>query len=254
MHYIRSEALQHRFLAGTWCSLASPVSCELIGHAGYDWLLLDMEHAPSTPHSLLGQLQAVRGLPVAPIVRVPVLDGVAVKWVLDLGASGVMFPNIDTPEQAAAAVSFMRYPPAGVRGVGAAARCADYGFTFPTYFAEANRNLLTVTQIESPRAVEACGDIAAVDGVDVLFVGPMDLSTSLDLPRRFEDARFMEVLARVADTARSHGKAAGILIPDPTLTAAMRDLGFTFVAVGADCGILARQLAANLKTVRGMVA
>lgn len=250
MYYIRERIGNGDFVAGTWCSLASPMVCEIIAGSGYDWMLLDMEHAPGTPLSLLGQLQAMQGFPVAPVVRVPVLDRVSVKWALDLGASGIMFPSIGTPEEAARAVSFMRYEPEGVRGVGGAARCAGYGARFPAYFAEANRSLLAVTQIESPLAVENGPAIARVEGVDVLFVGPMDLSTSLGMPGRFADPAFMDVLQRVSDAARAAGKASGILLPDPGLVPRLREMGYTFIAVSSDTAILTRYMAENLKRTR----
>lgn len=243
MYYIRKRVAGGDFVAGTWCSLALPAICEIIGESGYDWLLIDMEHAPGTPVSLLQQLQAVRGFSLAPIVRVPALDRAYVKWALDLGASGIMFPGIDTAEQAAEAVSFMRYDPHGVRGVSGAARCAGYGRHFSAYVAEADENLLTVVQIESARAVKNCEAIARTDGVDVLFVGPMDLSTSLGLPGRFADPRFMDVLRQVAHAACAAGRACGILLPDPGLVPHLRDMGYTFVAVSSDTNILVKYLA-----------
>lgn len=243
MYYIRKRVAAGEFVAGTWCSLASPAICEMVGETGYDWMLIDMEHAPGTPVSLLQQLQAIRGFSLAPIVRVPSLDRAYVKWALDLGASGIMYPCIDTAEQAAEAVAFMRYDPRGVRGVSGAARCAGYGRRFSAYVAEADENLLTVVQIESALAVENCEAIARTDGVDVLFVGPMDLSTNLGLPGRFGDQRFMDVLQRVADTARIAGRACGILLPDPGLVPRLRDMGYTFVAVSSDTNILVRYLA-----------
>ena len=187
--------------------------------------------------------------PAVPVVRLPMSDRVWCKWALDLGASGIMFPNIDNAARAEEAVSFMQYPPCGVRGVGQAVRASDYGREFRRYAACAQRGLLGVMQIESPEAVEQCAAIAAVRGVDVLFVEPADLGASLELPETFADSRFMETLRGIAEAARGHGKAAGILLPTPDLAPAVREMGYTFISVGSDAALLAQALADNLKSL-----
>lgn len=249
MKYIRSRVQNRETVYGVWCSLASSICGEIVAGAGYDWMLLDVEHAPGSPATLLPQLQAAAAFPSVPIVRVPILDRVWCKWALDLGASGIMFPNIDNAAQAEEAVSFMRYPPQGMRGVGPVVRASDYGRDFRRYAACAQRQLLGVMQIESPEAVEQCSAIAAVQGADVLFVGPADLGASLELPERFADPRFMETLRGIADAARGHGKAAGILLPSSDLAPAVREMGYTFIGVGSDAALLARALADNLKSL-----
>ncbi|MFR8277416.1 MAG: aldolase/citrate lyase family protein, partial [Desulfovibrio fairfieldensis] len=224
---------------------------EIVAGAGYDWMLLDVEHAPGSPATLLPQLQAAAAFPAVPVVRLPMSDRVWCKWALDLGASGIMFPNIDNAAQAEEAVSFMQYPPCGVRGVGQAVRASDYGREFRRYAACAQRELLGVMQIESPEAVGQCSAIAAVRGVDVLFVEPVDLGVSMEMPENFADPRFMAALRGIADAARGRGKAAGILLPTPDLAPAVREMGYTFISVGSDAALLAQALADNLKALWG---
>jgi 2-keto-3-deoxy-L-rhamnonate aldolase RhmA len=177
MFDIRERVLRGDFVAGTWCSL--PAAAEITGLCGFDWALLDSEHAPTTTAGLMAQMQALSRFLTAPIVRIPWLDRVAIKWSLDIGAAGIMVPYVETEEQAREAVSFMRYAPEGVRGVAGATRASDFGFGFKDYFAESNKRLLTVAQMETQLAVDNSRAIAAVDGVDVLFVGPMDRQPEL---------------------------------------------------------------------------
>lgn len=242
MNTIRKRVQNGEFLAGTWCSLGSPVVAEISALCDFDWLLLDAEHAPSSTTGLMAQMQAMSRYTTAPIVRIPWLDRVAIKWSLDIGAAGIMIPYVETVEQAREAISFMRYAPAGVRGVAGATRSSEFGLDFPAYFAGANESLLAVAQIETPTAVENSRAIAAVDGVDVLFVGPMDLSTSMDMPRRFADPQFLAVLETIAASARAEGKASGILLPSLDLVPKLRDMGYTFMAVSSDVNILTKHL------------
>ena len=162
------------------------------------------------------------------------------KRALDLGAKGIMIPYVQNAEEARLAVDSMRYSPEGIRGVASSPRAAGFGREFDKYYAEANRKLLTVVQIETGEAVANLESIAAVDGVDVLFVGPLDLSISLDMPGRFDDPAFREVLAKVGEASRAAGKAAGILLPGPDLIKLVHSLGFTFVAAGADGGMVVK--------------
>lgn len=240
MFDIRQRVLNGEFVAGTWCSLGSPAAAEITALCGFDWVLLDAEHAPSSTAGIMGQMQAISRLSTAPIVRIPWLDRVAVKWNLDIGAAGIMVPYVETVEQAREAVSFMRYAPEGVRGVAGATRASDYGFDFPQYFAEANQRMLTIAQMETRLAVDNSRAIAAVDGIDVLFVGPMDLSTSLGMHKRFADPAFMEILQLVSDNARAEGKACGILLPNVDLVPRFKEMGYTFVAVSSDVNVLTK--------------
>ncbi len=228
------------FMAGTWCSLGSPSITELIGLCGFDWVLLDGEHAPSTTPGLMAQMQALNGSSTSSIVRIPWLDRVHIKWALDIGAEGIMVPYVENAEQAMEAVSYMKYPPSGARGVAGAMRACRYGLDVAGYLAQADSKHAAIMQIENRKGVDNCRSIAGVDGVDVLFVGPMDLSMSLGMPGRFSDPCFMEVLEQIASAAREEGKASGILLPSVELLPAMRKMGYSFIAVSSDINILAK--------------
>jgi 4-hydroxy-2-oxoheptanedioate aldolase len=216
------------------------MTAEIAAKAGFDWVVVDMEHGAGDHESCLLQLQAIAGAPAAPIVRVAWNEAPRVKRVLDLGASGVVFPYVTTPEEAEQAVAAMRYPPKGIRGAASMTRAADFGVNVTEYLATASDLLLTVVQVETAGTVEAAGDIAAVDGVDVLFVGPFDLSLSMGIPQQFENPDFHDALKRVSQAARDKGKAAGILLANPDHLERTIDWGFTFVGLGSDAAVLAK--------------
>ncbi|MFT4883654.1 MAG: 4-hydroxy-2-oxoheptanedioate aldolase, partial [Natronomonas sp.] len=178
----------------------------------------------------------VRGVAAADgnaVVRVPSNDPVRIKRLLDIGADGLLVPMVDTPEEAQAAVDATRYPPAGVRGV-AAARAADYGRTFEEYVREGHRDLSLIVQIESGEAVDNAADIAAVDGVDALFVGPADLSASLDRFAEWTDAEFLAAVETTIDAAEAAGVPVGTLGTTPEQIEALGALGFDYMVAGAD--------------------
>lgn len=239
MKYLRERALNGEVLAGTWLSLGSSLTAEIAGQAGFDWVLIDHEHGAGDEEHLLHQLQAVEATPAAGIVRIAWNDAFRFKRALDLGAAGIMIPYVNTVEEAQHAVSAMRYPPQGSRGVARFQRAAGFGQRFESYFAEANANLLTIVQIETKEAVNHVEEIAAVDGVDVLFVGPLDLSVSLGIPQQVTHPDFRAALARVIAAGHRAGKAVGILIPSPDALPATLEDGFTFIAVGSDGGLVA---------------
>jgi 2-keto-3-deoxy-L-rhamnonate aldolase RhmA len=251
MHFIKEQVLSGRFMAGAWCNLASSLTTEMAARAGFDWILIDQEHGPGDSLTLLGQIQAVGARPCAPIVRIAWNEMPRFKQALDLGAAGIMIPYIETADDAARAVSYLRYPPQGVRGVASSPRATGFGTNFDDYFAAANRNLLTITQIETARAVQNAKQIAAVDGVDVLFVGPMDLSLSVGMPGRFEDSDYRAILAKVASIARDGGKAAGILLPSVQLLEMVYEMGYRFVAAGSDGGLVMQGMKNNLTAMAG---
>lgn len=246
MYFIREKVLAREFMAGVWCNLGSAITTEIAASAGFDWILIDQEHGPGDNEALLRQFQAVGQRSCAPIVRIAWNEMPRFKRALDLGAMGIMVPYIQTAEEARNAVSYLRYPPEGLRGVAVSPRATGYGVRFESYYAEANRNLLSVHQIETARAVENLQDIARVDGVDVLFVGPLDLSISVGMPKRFEDPQFRELLSKVAICAAEAGKAAGILIPSIRYIDMVHGMGFTFVAVGSDSGMVVEGMKNNM--------
>lgn len=235
---------KHALAAGTpqiglWSSLASNVTVELIAAAGYDWILLDMEHAANDLESLLGQLQAAAAYDTHPVVRVPWNDMVAIKRVLDAGAQSVLVPMIDTPEQARDAVAAMRYPPRGVRGVGGTTRATRWG-RVKDYPRVVERELCILLQLETERALANLEEIAAVDGVDGLFIGPADLHASYG---HVGERHHPEVWPRIEDAVRrirAAGRAPGFLTPDEADSRRILELGGLFVAVGSDAGLLAK--------------
>jgi 4-hydroxy-2-oxoheptanedioate aldolase len=246
----RARVLAREYLTGFWLNLGSPVTAEMAGLAGFDWVLLDHEHGPGSDSTILHQLQAVSATPAACLVRVAANEPPRFKRVLDAGAHGVMVPYVSSAAEARAAVSAMRYPPRGMRGVARLTRASAFGARFDDYFAHAHEWLVTLTQIETLSAVVNAPAIAAIDGVDVLFVGPMDLTTSMGIPGRYGDPRFHEALRTVAEAAKDAGKAAGILLLDPANLGLCRELGFTVIALGSDGGAVASGLRQSLATLR----
>jgi len=249
MKSIRQRVLSGELMVGTWLNLGSSLTAEIAGRAGFDWVLVDLEHGAGDHESLVHQLQAVEGTPAAALVRIACNEPARFKRVLDLGASGIVVPWVTTAAEAAQAVAAMRYPPQGIRGVAKLNRANGFGEGFEHYLATANEELLTVVQIETEPTLERVGEIAAVDGVDVLFVGPLDLSVSLGIPQQFDHPSFRVALAKVVSAARAAGKAAGILLARPEQVAQTVADGFTFVGLGSDGGLMAegmKRLAAAL--------
>lgn len=220
-------------LRGTFLNLGSPLSARMAAQLGFDWLLIDLEHGAGSEATLPSLITAIEGTGVSPIVRVVSNNQDSIKRALDLGAAGVMVPYVSTPEEARQAVAFTRYPPAGQRGVAGATVATGFGLDIDTYHAVAAANVLTVVQIETAEAVENADAIAAIDGVDVLFVGPLDLSFNLGCPKNYDHPDHRAATARVVEACQSHGKAAGILSSVATVQDHLQR-GFTFVAVGSD--------------------
>src|SRR5687767_9099508 len=190
----RKRVLAREWLMGTFLNLGSPVTVEIAGLAGFDWILIDHEHGPGGEDTLLHQLHAASATPAFPVVRIAVNETARFKRALDMGALGVMVPYVNTAAEATAAVSAMRYPPRGVRGVAKFNRAAGFGGDFEEYYAHAHERLVTVIQIETPEAIRNIEEIAAVDGADVLFVGPTDLSYNMGIRDQLESAQIVETL------------------------------------------------------------
>ncbi len=232
----RKRVLAREWVTGTFINLGSPVTAEIAAHAGFDWILIDHEHGPGGEDTMFDQLRAVGGGAAVPIVRVAANDAWRFKRVLDAGAHGVMVPLVNTPDEARAAAAAMRYPPRGIRGIAKFQRGAGYGAEFDDYFKHAHERLLLIAQIETPGAVENIEAIAAIDGIDVLFVGPTDLTYNLGIPDQFDHPDYVAAQRRVVAAATAAGKAAGILVLNPALVPSCRELGFTFTALGSDGG------------------
>lgn len=251
MRWIDREKLTREILAGTFLNLGSPTAVEIAANMDYDWLLLDLEHGSGTEADLRNMLLACRNASAAPIVRIRSVDPDAVKFVMDSGAAGVMFPYVSTVEQAKAAVQCMKYPPMGSRGVAGVIRATDFGCNWQSYMKEANENSLVVVQIETPEAVEAAEDIAAIDGVDVLFVGPLDLSVNFGHPGDFSPPAFNAALRHVVSVCEEHGKAAGILSKTGFIKQ-HKKLGFRLFALGSDSVAVVNGLQENIREIKQM--
>ena len=247
----RKRVLAREWLTGTFLNLGSPVTVEIAGLAGFDWVLIDHEHGPGGEDTLLHQLQAASATPAFPVVRIAMNETPRFKRVLDMGALGVMVPYVSNAAETKAAVMAMRYPPHGIRGVAKFNRGAGFGGDFEEYYAHAHERLLTVIQIETVEAVNKIDEIAAIDGADVLFVGPTDLSYNMGIRDQLESAQFTEALKRVSDAAKRHGKAAGILVHNNALVPKVRDLGYTFTALGSDGGAVRAGLLGFVATLKG---
>lgn len=235
---IRKRALRGEKLLGSFLNTGSAILAELAGRSGIDWALLDMEHGSGSWGMLTHQLMALEGSKTAPVVRIPSLLPDYFKRALDLGAHGVMIPNVNTAEEARSAVSFSRYPPHGTRGVALMNRSSHYGGKFVERLESAHENTLIIAQIESPQAIENVDTIAAVDGIDVLFVGPMDLSICMGIPRQLDHPDYLAATGKVVEAAKKHGKASGILGFAPSDIASSYAKGFSFLAVGSDGGMV----------------
>lgn len=249
---LRKRLMSGENAFGTWCSLSSPLTAEIAGLVGFDWALLDQEHGPGDNWNLLHQIQALGAFETLPIVRLASHESWLVKRALDLGAGGIMFPFVQSRQEAEQLVQSMYYPPLGTRGLAAGARCAGFGARFAEYRQRSAEELLCVVQIETATAVEAASAIAAVDGVDVLFVGPLDLSADMKTPNQFDDSSFVEALSRVASSARAKGKAAGILVPSMQWARLVRSLGYTFIAVGGDAGAVMQVFTATVHDLQAV--
>jgi len=224
---------------GLWSSLSSSYSVEAIAGAGFDWLLLDTEHSPNDLESVLGQLQAMAPYPTAPVVRIPVNDTVLMKRYLDIGVQSFLIPMVNTAGEAAAAVAATRYPPAGVRGIASTTRANRFG-RVPDYARRAAEEICVLVQVETRQAVDNLADIAAVEGVDGIFIGPGDLHASFGYAGEQANPAVLPVIDRALGDIRKAGKAPGILTGNEQLARHWLSLGSLFVAVGSDVSILAR--------------
>jgi 4-hydroxy-2-oxoheptanedioate aldolase len=223
---------------GLWNTIPGPVVSELLATCGYDWVVLDTEHSLTDVPDIMGMLQALAPYPVSPVVRPQTNDTVLIKRLLDLGAQTLMIPYVQTVAEARAAVAAMRYAPRGVRGVSGMTRATRYGLV-TDYMARAEEELCLIVQIETASAVAHIADIAAVDGVDALFIGPADLAASMGHPG---DVKHPEVTAAIEAAIRAivaAGKPAGILVTDVAFAKQCIAWGTTFTAVGVDGSLLA---------------
>ncbi|MCZ2441007.1 MAG: 2-dehydro-3-deoxyglucarate aldolase [Burkholderiales bacterium] len=235
---------------GTWLVSASALLAEAAGHAGFDFGVIDMEHGPLDMADVVHLLQAVAATRMVPLLRVPWNDTVTIKRVLDAGATTLLVPFVQNAAEAAAAVAATRYPPQGVRGMMGMSRAARYGMQ-ADYLTHANRDIALVVQVETEAALAELPAIAAVDGVDAIFVGPADLSASMGLPGQLRHARVMEAMTGVAQQCRALGKPVGSVGSELEVLAQYRAAGFDFIAVDSDLGLFMQGARSALRALRG---
>lgn len=219
---------------GLWVAMADPYAASLAGHAGFDWLVIDGEHGPNDVRSILAQLQALEASEASAVVRPPMGEKWMIKQMLDIGAQTLLIPMVDTVDQAEALVRAVRYPPAGERGMGAAIARASRFNTLTGYAERADDDICLLIQAESRTAMANLEGLAAVDGVDGIFIGPADLAADMGFPGEIHRAEVQAAIEAGIGTIVAAGKPAGILTFDETLNKQYLDLGATFVAVGAD--------------------
>lgn len=231
---------QSKTQIGLWMGLASSYTAEIVANTGFDWLLIDGEHAPNNIPSILQQLQAVSSYPSQVVVRPPIGDEVWIKQLLDIGAQTILVPMVESVEQAKSLVQFMYYPPEGIRGVGTALARAALWNTVDDYLNQANNEVCLLVQVENVEGLHHIDQIAAVDGVDGVFIGPADLSAAMGYRGQPTHPDVQAAIADGLKKIKAAGKAAGILFADVTQAKKYIEMGFDFVAVGVDTTLLTK--------------
>jgi len=247
---LRARILAGETLFGSFVSGGAAIHAEILARAGFDWLIVDLEHGAGTESELMGQLHAI-GDRTPAIVRPQSAERLRIGRALDAGAAGVMVPRLETVAEVEETLSYLRYPPEGIRGLALATRGAGLGEVTHAGVAALNASIVGVFQVESPAAVENAAAIAALDGVDVLFVGPADLSHSMGIPGQFDEPAFLEALRTVSDATERAGKAAAILLRGPDDLRRYLDLGYRFIGIGSDLNFVidgARAVVAAVRT------
>jgi 4-hydroxy-2-oxoheptanedioate aldolase len=234
---------------GVWVGLASPFAAEIIAGAGFDWAMIDMEHSPNDLTSTLGQLQAFAAYETTAMVRPEWNDAVLVKRLLDIGAPGLLFPMVQSVEEAKKAVASTRYPPHGIRGVSTSTRANGFG-RMPDYFTKAEAELAVLLQVETRAAVNLAVEIGQVQGCDGVFFGPADIGADMGLLGQPMHPDVWDFILPAAKRLMAAGIPVGTLVGDTAFARRLLDEGFTYVACGVDASILARGADALLKTMK----
>ena len=229
-------------LIGYWLTTASPMVTEIAAGAGFDWLLIDMEHSPNELGDVVHHLRAAAaGGDAEPVVRMPVNDAIMVKRLLDAGARSLMFPNVQNAAEARSAVAATRYPPEGIRGFASVSRASRFG-RLKDYAQQAHQAIYVIIQVETPEAVANAAEIAAVDGVDCVFVGPNDLAASMGFLGNAAAPEVQQKIMEALAAIRAKGKRAGLLNYNIASARQMFEAGFGLIAVGGDSGSIARAM------------
>ena len=232
----KRDLLAGKKLIGCWSSLSNAITTEVLGVAGFDWILLDGEHSPNDVTTFIPQLMALKDSASAPVVRPSSNNEVEIKRLLDAGFYNFLVPFVESVAEAKRAVAATRYPPLGIRGVSVSQRSNRYG-TVPDYFKSINDHICVMLQIESRAGVAAAREIAALDGVDCIFVGPSDLAAGFGHLGNANHPEVQAAIAAVFADAKAHGKPTGILAPVEADARRYMDMGATFVGVGSDLGV-----------------
>ena len=254
MKNLKQRIKKGETLNGCWINLGSPLAAELIGHAGFDWVLIDLEHSSMAEKDVQTILQAMESTPTAVLVRVESSDAARISKVMDSGAEGVMCPKVDNAIEAKKVINGLHYPPFGKRGVAKMVRATAFGKNFQEYYESGKENFLGIIQIETMDALDNLDEIAALEGVDVLFIGPADLSMEMGIFGQFDNPIFSDAVKKIIAAADKHGKATGILFFDPNDYKKYHDMGIKFIGCGADATFLAegaRNMAKKLNEARG---
>ena len=250
---LKQNLINNKSQVGLWCSLANNITIEIVAGASFDWLLIDCEHSPNDLRSVLMQLQVIEGYPIEPMVRVPDNDPIVIKQYLDIGVRSFMVPMIESREQAVSLIRATRYPPYGIRGFSSAPRANRYG-RIPNYHQTAADEILICAQIETTRSLASLEEICTVDGIDVVFIGPGDLSANMGLlgnPRADEVNKACLEAIKICQFVNT---PIGILAPVESDAKSYLETGFKFVAVGSDVGLLARYSSELSQRMQAIVA
>ncbi len=237
---VRAKLKRGEASIGTWLTLASPTAAHLMAQVGFDWLTVELEHSPATFETAANSFPMIASGNCVPLVRVPINSVENIKRVLDTGAWGVIVPMVNSKEEAQAVVDAARYSPIGKRSIGGQMHAAMFGTDTATYYKRANDEVLVVLMAEHVDAIERADEIMSVPGIDVVFIGPNDLTNSMGLPPVFEsdDKRFTDALDHILATAKKYGIAPGIHVADWQAAARRREQGFQFIAVSSETGMM----------------
>ncbi len=250
MNNLKDRIRSGEALHGCFVNLGSPVSAEIIGLAGFDWVLVDLEHGAGNDAVMYQQLQALAHTQATAIVRTDELSRPKVQRILDAGAKGVMFPQIRNPADAALGISMMYYSPKGIRGMAKMVRATGFGRNVADYISNLEKNLVGVIQIETVNALKQIDSIASLTDVDVVFVGPTDLSQALGILSQFDHPSYQQAIKDVAQAAKKYGKATGVLLQDISEYEMYYQLGYRFLACGADSAFVARSADEMVKLMK----
>jgi 2-dehydro-3-deoxyglucarate aldolase len=234
---------------GTWVTIGNPDVSEILANIGFDWLVFDTEHGPLSTETVGQMIQATSGTKIVPLVRVGGNDMILIKRALDIGAYGVVIPLVNNKDDAKKAVAYTRYPPRGVRGVGPR-RCSLYGIRANEYLEWADKEILTIVQVETAEAVESIDEILTVDGIDAFFIGPTDLTTSMGVRGQQDHPKFTGAIEKVLEGSRRYGTPGGIMTYNVEQARKALERGFKFISLGTDFRLLIQGARGMLDSVR----